>query len=508
VRDNRLWYTDGQKAVSVADMDDFLDFLVDRNGAERGEIDESLAMRKVAFVYRCVRLIADAVRAAPWRISTIGGDEDFDSSADYQNKLGFWPNPRRTMELVTRSLLGPGSAYLFKTEQGVTFTDLRYMVASTIEPQIDGAEGLVGFKRKVNGKERYFDADRFVYFWPADAAVELGPPQSSPVRAALMSAGANYYTAKFISDFFARGAIKGTLLAVKGNPVEAERNRLKQWFRNTFFGGSETAWGTEIINADSVEPVKIGEGLESLNNTELTKQVREDIAVAMGVPMSKLLSSSVSGLGGGGVVESDDIGFYQDTVVPVAEFITEVLNEQLLKPLGYQWTWLWNSLDIFQQDEKARAQAFQTYVDSRMRPEVAAYMLGIEIPDPGDIPAHYVDSFEEKQAPPTFEPGGGGDDEDDDTESVPPQLANDEDDEEMEAQAVDLDKWERMASKRFDEGSPEKAIGFESDAIPANLKAGIRMALGHCDDSDDVEAMFGRVRAAREWRKARELVNA
>jgi len=434
---NNLWYTDGRKSVSVSRMDDFLDWLIAEDGAEDGEIRWSLAMRKVAFVYRCVRLIADAMRSAPWRIVPVGGDDVFDDSTDY------------------------------------------------------------GFEREVNGKRTVYDVERFVYFWPADESVELGPPKSSPVKAGLMAAGADYYTAKFISDFFSRGAIKGTLLAVKGNPVEAERERLKDWFKRTFFSGSSTSFNTEIINADTVEPVKIGEGLESLNNSELTKQMREDIAVAMGVPMSKLLSGTVSGLGGGGVAESDDIGFYTDTVKPLGEFIAEVLNAQLLRPMGYQWLWLWDTLDVFQQDENQRAQAFKTYVDGGMKPDIASYMLGIEIPMPDDVPEHYAEAFEEKADPTEFglpaQPGQQPPFEDEDEE-------DEEGDEEDEEKAIrgngykeDLDKWQRMATTRFDEGHPEKALAFETELIPAAMAEGIRKALGGCEDAGDVRALFADV---------------
>ncbi|MBD3354310.1 MAG: phage portal protein, partial [Candidatus Lokiarchaeota archaeon] len=402
----KVAYTDGRKAVTLADMDEFLDWLVEQGGEEEGEISVSVATRKVAFVYRCVTLIADAIRRAPFQIVPVSGEDPLDESADYQNALGFLSNPKRITELVIRSLLGSGNAYLFKANRGRTLGELKYVVASTIEPQIDGEAGLVGFKRKVNGKEAFYPADKLIYFWPPDEGVELGEAKSSPVIAALMAAGANYYTSRFIADFFARGAIKGTLIAVKGNPPPQERDRIKDWFKRMFGSGTRSQFGTDVINADALEPIKIGEGLEGLNNSELTEQMREDIAVALGVPMSKLLSSTVSGLGGGGVAESDDIGFYRDTVAPWGDFIADTLNYQLLVPLGYRWEWLWHTMDIFQQDERERAVAFKTYVDARMRPEVAAAMLGLEIPDDAAIPDHYVDAFEEKQEPPGMQPGG------------------------------------------------------------------------------------------------------
>lgn len=482
-------YTDGQKAATLGELDEFMDWLVNENAGD-GEISASLAARKVAFVYRSVRMIADAVRAAPWQIVKPDGTP-IDTSAAYTNAMGWLPNPKRLLELVTRSLLGPGYAYLFWAMRGRRPEELRYMAAGTIAPVIDGARGLTGFTRKVNGVETSYPLERFVYFWPADEGVELGPPQSSPVQAALMSAGANYYTARFISDFFARGAIKGTLLAVKGNPVEAERKRLKEWFTRTFARGSRSQFATEVVNADALEPIKIGEGLESLNNSELTLQMREDIAVALGIPMSMLLSSTIAGMGGGGVAESDTIRFYRDTVKHQGDFIADVLNAQVFAPLGLRFEFLWDTLDVFQQDENQRAQAFKTYVDARMRPEVAAMMLGLELPEDAQIPPHYASAFDAPPAPVLpFGFGQAPAAEDDDDDEDASEADEDTDATPENLRALDLERWQRKALRRFEEGKPEKALEFESAAIPPTLKAAICGALEAAQSVEDVNRVF------------------
>ena len=493
----RYAYTDGRKAVGLSDLDNFLDWLA-ADGGQDGELSVTAAMRKVAFVARAVKLIADAVRTSPFRLVRLGTDDEYDKGSDWQNLVGFLPNPKHTLELVARSILGPGSAYLFRTLQGRRVIDLRYVAASTITPNIDGVAGVTGFTRKINGQQVDWPAERFVWFWPADDSVEIGPPKTSPVQAALMAAGADYYTSKFVGDFFARGAIKGTLLAVKGNPAEPERKRLKEWFTRTFGRGSASSFGTEIINADALEPVKIGEGLEGLNNSELTREMREDIAVALGVPMSLLLSGTVAGLGGGGVAAQDDIHFYNKTVMPLGEFIADVLNQQVFTPLGLRWDWLWNTLDVFQQDERERAVAFKTYVDARMRPEVAAAMLGLEIPQDADIPPHYAAAFTEEPEPPVMLPGASpatSREEPDEPEETPnpemqAELAKER---ELGTRAVDLERWQRKAVKRFEEGKPEKATEFESDAIPATLHAAIVGALSECKTASEVADAFAWV---------------
>lgn len=491
----RYGFTDGRKAATLGDLDEFMDWLVSE-GQGDGTIGVSEAAQKVAFVYRSVRLIADAVRGAPWQIVRQGeAGVVFDKSDDYQNALGWLPQPKRVLELVARSLLGPGSAYLFRVQRGRLVEDVRYMLASSITPVIDGEAGLVAFKRKVNGKELTYPVERFVYFWPADEAVELGPPKSSPVTAALMAAGADYYTSKFVAAHFAGGAIKGTILAVKGNPHDDEKKRLKEKFTRTFFRGIASAFGVEIINADTVVPVTIGEGLEALNNSELTLQMREDIAVALGVPMSKLLSSTIAGMGGGGVAESDDVNFYSDTVRPLGEFIASVLNEQVFADLGLRWEFLWDTLDVFQQDEKERSVAFKTYVDARMKPEIAAAMLGLEIPEDAQIPAHYADAFTEEPAPmlPFGMGGAPAEGEEPADKEQAAEIAKERAETTGATRAADLERWARKAVRRFEEGHPDKALEFESALIPEESQAAIRYALGICATSADAADVFMHV---------------
>ena len=87
----RYGYTDGRKAVSVAQLDEFMDWLVS-DGQSDGTITYQDAARKVAFVYRCVRLIADAVRAAPWQIVRVGAAGTVvDTSDEYANALAGCP---------------------------------------------------------------------------------------------------------------------------------------------------------------------------------------------------------------------------------------------------------------------------------------------------------------------------------------------------------------------------------------------------------------------------------
>jgi hypothetical protein len=56
--------------------------------------------------------------------------------------------------------------------------------------------------------------------------------------------------------------------------------------------------------------------------------------------------------------------------------------------------------------------------------------------------------------------------------------------------ADDLDRWERKALRRFEEGKPHRALEFESAAIPETLAEAIRGALETAQTAADVRAAF------------------
>ena len=73
-------------------------------------------------------------------------------------------------------------------------------------------------------------------------------------------------------------------------------------------------------------------------------------------------NTAAGGLGGGGVVSQDEKHFYDKTIRPECNFIAGELNDQLLRRLGLRFEFLLDGLDVFQEDENARAASFKMYV--------------------------------------------------------------------------------------------------------------------------------------------------
>ncbi len=415
--------------------------------------------RRVPWLFRAVELRANAVGSAPWRL--MKGDTETANSATWDDPLGVLPNPQRLFWLLEASLSIWGMGYYWRERNRVKGLPLRYIVPSTIEPELDEVQGLTGFWRSLGTSRKFYTTDNLIYFWHPDPTVELGPPTVSPVGAALSAAGVLYNVDAFAAAFVNRGAIKATLLTVEGNPDEDEKRRLKSWWQRAVTGMSN-AFSSNVFSA-AVKPVVVGEGLESLANTELTSVRREDIATALGIPQTLLFSTGAGGLGGGGVVRQDERHFYDKTIRAETDFIEAVLNEQLWRPLGYRMEFTLDELDVFQEDEVARAAAFKTYVDAGLDRSLVAEMVGLELPDGWE----YADLDPDEPEKP------------EDPQPVPPTLApfvseleDIDDGSPVDTKALldDLRAWRRKSKKAG------RLADFESYVIPADTMAAIRAA--------------------------------
>jgi hypothetical protein len=427
---------------------------------------------KVPWLYRGVQIKGSALSRLPFDI--LRGGNVIDSDKTYQNVVEFFPEPRRILALVEMGLTLLGKHYL-SVDRNLMGTQIlspiRNFDARSITPVLKEGPGLVEFERTLkkdtipktlvppmDGK-----LGDIVYFWQYDPMIEVGPPSTSPALAALAAAGVLLSIDDFVTAFFARGAIKATLLTLKQGTPKSERERTRAWWKRVFSGKSK-AWQTEVVNADKVEPVVVGEGLESLSNTSLTNEKREDIATAIGVPHSLLFSNATNFA----TAQQDVRNLYDQNVLPDASFIQDVLNEQLFGPLDYKFAFRPERMDIYQQDEKERSAAFINYVNGGLPVWVATEMLGLELPDSFD-PTTVV-------APPP-PPAPGENIAVVSEKSVPSSLE------------VDLDKWCRKSIKRIKTGSTA-AVEFESDNIPPTLAAAILGGLEAVTTPDAVRALF------------------
>lgn len=332
--------------------------------------------KAVGVLNRCVWLRRNAVRRLPWRIMGAGKKPLWESTEKNPPDSLVWAKGIRSMLGLTEAALVLGSeAFLHKERNRARLLDLKWFSPASMEPVWDKDSGLTKFERRIPGvlTPISLPVEDVVYTWYRDPLHETKPDQP-PAAAAMAAAGVLYNKDFFTSAYLERGSIKATLLTVKGSIAPQEKERLKAWWRR-FFGGVKNAGNAEVLAADVV-PVVIGEGLSDLSNTALTGENREEIATTLGIPHSMVFSDAANFATAG----QDKKNFYDETIIPESDIISEAYNEQLFWPFGLQFEFLPETLDIYQEDENARAQSYSTYISAGMKPSVAAQILGVELP--------------------------------------------------------------------------------------------------------------------------------
>lgn len=445
----------GGKAVTLNDLDNFLDWLVSQDGG--GETSIRQAHKVVPWLFRGTDIRKNAVANVPFKIYNQRGDE-VDSSQNYQNVVGFLENPFRLLREIEGSLTLTGRAYLWNSHNQVKVLDLRYLVPTTVKPIITEAQGLIGWERNTGSGWRPVPLEDIVYFWSDDTFVEVGPPEAAPGVAALLASGLLISIDEHATKFTQRGMIKATLIKVPRGTDKDERSRIRKWFQKRILG-LENVGAVETMEADTVEAHTIGEGLAELAEVELTTEKRRDISTALGVPMTRLFSGEAGGLGGGGVVTQDDKNFYTDTVVPETDFIATELNRQVMNPMGYSLRFHPETMDVFQEDEAQRAGAVKTYVDTGYPLSVASQILGVELPE--GMEYSDLDVMEETAS-----------------ETINGKAAKN-----------DEKRWRSVALRRLKAGE-SPAYNFESEYIDNQRHTQILTALRTATTQEEVKAAF------------------
>lgn len=362
------------------------------SGAPEGENTVKEMTKAVPWLNRGLGVLVQSASEVP--ICLMKGDVEQGYLGDSELKSPF--NYTEDLPLLIKkwfaSVVLEGYAYGFRdmarmkaVSPGIKTKKIWYWspLTVTFDAQKTLREKQLYFKRSVQNQQDEFTDKDVIYFWPPDPYVEVGPPTSSPAKAALAAAGVLYNIDKYVARYFDKGAVRAYIFSKEGGmPEEAETNKILKKMTDAVTGVGKAFKAIFMSNEVKVET--IGDGLEGLQDSELTKEKREDISTALGVPQSILWSTEAGGLGGSGVTQEDTFRLFRMTVVPLVRFIVDTLNKQQLKDTGYSLVVREQDMDVFQEDETARAGAVASLVSSIEKPDeflIAADILGYDLTD-------------------------------------------------------------------------------------------------------------------------------
>lgn len=321
----------------------------------------------VPWVRRCVDLRAGAVEAMPFVVLR-GGEEVWPFPTFYPQTIS------ALLGLTERALCLHGSAYWLKVQnRRGGLLGLRWLAPQTIRLVTDPACGLTGFQRVVGAEVVNLTPDDVVYFWEDAWDTEVGPGQ--PVAAAaLRPARLVLSVLQYAAQYFESGAIPPFIISADVLPQE--RERLESWW-NSIRGRVRSFWRAVVLQSEAkVQQLSVPSG-KDLALPELLEETRKQIAVAFGVPQTLLEDAANYA-----TAKEHRRSFYAETVIPRCQMLQQVLNEQLFGPLGLEFRFQPEKLEIFQQEEAEKAQALVALVQSGIiTPDEAREQLGLPVPD-------------------------------------------------------------------------------------------------------------------------------
>lgn len=443
---------------------------------------------KVAAVYRAANLSAKALSGIPFTLTITKSGEEFDNSADWQNKVGFLRDPVEMLRLWRLSLFMHNAAYGFMEGNGVTRKNLRYIVADSITPKTDDNDGLLGFYRQVGAGRDYYPVGsrRVFYIWRLDHTTELLPSDHTEFLAASNAAGVLLYADYWTKEFFKRGGIKPHILTLEGSAgaskevAETLENRWTAIMRGT---RNAIAKVFNNPNGNTLKWHALGDGLGDLKNSDVYNNAISNVAMALGMPKSILLSDAANYA----TASQDYQTWMHDEVFPYASFMAGQMNERLFAPLGLRMDFRLDMVEKSIEEKERQAGAYATYIDKGVPAAIAAQIVGIDMP-----PGYEYDDLEPDEEEPEPTP------ETDATENEPEATGvMEEIDDDMPAKFVpsleqleEIQLWRNLAMKSY-KRDKSRRVDFETKTgLPVAMTDAIKARIAIAPDADSMYQAF------------------
>lgn len=351
-------------------------------GSDDADTKKDTFRKSVGLLHRCLDVRVSSLAMVPWDImrgdtvawSSDGVDDEVPAGLEWLETLP------ALMGLTEAALCIGSQAFMQIAGQ----TAPKWLAPSTMTPEWDADNGLSEFTRRLGPRKTTLAAEDVLYIWKQDPMHET-KPAPSPVDAALAAAGMAYGRDFFSQQYFNRGAARATLLAVSGNTSKTERDKLESWW-NRFMAGLGNAFRGKVLNADAIQTIQIGDGLEALADGGLNDHVANDISATMGVPLVMLRGDAANYA----TATQSAVDYWRLTILPDCDLIARAINKQWLNPLGYHLRFAPQRMDVFQSEEHDRSQSAVNLTQAVILAQQAgdvrifyaiAETLGLEIPD-------------------------------------------------------------------------------------------------------------------------------
>lgn len=351
------------KGLSLKYWEAWVDAL---NNDESGQppMDIRAAYSKESWYRRCVDILANTLAGMPWEI--VRNASVVLQSGEPPEGEWEWFDPDDYLYRTGASMATAGAAYWQK--QGNLNDDMAYRNTAaidglhyynplTIKPHYKDDEygpddhgNFQYFKRNIGKREFYIDRRAVLHTFQPDPFTEQGPGVSDG-QAAKMQAQILHDLGTFTSDQLRSGLPKKVVFVADKDARQPSEDQLKKWQRwiqRHLLGSS----GTPPEVMQGLDTKEIGSDLADLHSEAITKDAREAIASAFGIPHSLIMSNAANFA----TAQADQLNFYLTKIIPQSRIVAAALNRQLFTPLGLRFQFRPERLEVMQAYELEKAQ--------------------------------------------------------------------------------------------------------------------------------------------------------
>ena len=340
-----------------------------------------------AALYACTEIISDAAASVPLIVYKHGVEQEWEPYTDHpMQPLLDKPNPfmsrEATIKRLTQHLLLGGNAILtkmrFKTGplKGLP-AELWPLMPDLVKPVPDRKKFISGYVWEAYGEKHFIDVDDILHFMqinPADPYWGIGSVQAIALAVDTDRSAQLFQRVGMLN----RGVVDGVLgfkMPLSPDQYERARDVVDKGLR-----GVENARKILVIGNDA-NYTKLGLTAEEMDFVESRKFTREEILQGMRVPPPMAGVYDDATLAN---IETSRKIFWLDRIVPMLTGIAAVFNQTLVTDFGEDPRDVWigfdtTSVDALQQNLNEKVEAFKDLVASRVKPWVAARVVGLDI---------------------------------------------------------------------------------------------------------------------------------
>lgn len=353
----------GTKAVSVGDLDDFLDWLIDDDGTAPQELYAA-----VAWTFWCVNLRANSVAGIPFGVYPKGmkrADFKEDNAVDFDIDL------RPFLWSAEAWLLLKGAGYWLKRSNAVTVKELQILNSNTMKVWRWDADGPTVFRQTIGADHRDWPAEDIVYFRTFNPRNDIREGIASG-RVGALPALLVKSVNEWAEAFFRNGAVPLTLLMADGTINTVEQDRItKAW--QQFLQGVKRAFTTVVLQKGMKVEV-IGQPVKDLAMPEMEVTKKHQILAAHMIPPGYAEAKTNR-------AERWALQFelFTDAIIPECENrIVPVVNEQYLDALDLQLGYRYNEIEALQRAEITKAESASFIMSGVMLPSYVQNVVSVE----------------------------------------------------------------------------------------------------------------------------------